>query len=109
MAGKERSLHDLVVTSGALEPIGVIQKIVDDQPRKVLELSPSTITDGEWDLLYSVAGEPVELYAAKTDPHHTRDVSHENREVVTSLHASYAAWLRAVATPEERLGSRLEL
>jgi arylsulfatase A-like enzyme len=109
MAGKERSLHDLVVTSGALEPIGVIQKIVDDQPRKVLELSPSTITDGDWDLLYSVSGEPVELYAAKTDPHHTRDVSQEKGEVVAALHARYASWLRLMDTPEERLGSRLKL
>ncbi len=92
-----------------MEPIGVIQKIVDDQPRKVLELSPSTITDGEWDLLYSVAGEPVELYAAQSDPQHTRDVSQENGEVVASMHARYAAWLRVMDTPQERLGSRLKL
>ena len=102
-------IHDFVVTSGPLEPIGVIQKIVDDQPRKVVELSPSTITTGEWDMLYSVAGEPVELYDTKADPEHAANVAGKNKEVVITLHDMYSRWLQEMNTPEDRLIKRLEL
>ncbi len=102
-------IHDFVVTSGSLETVGVIQKIVDDQPRKVLELSPSTITNGEWDMLYSVTGEPVELYNAKTDPGHTTNLAEENQGIVKAMHKEYAQWLQEMGTPNDRLTCRLAL
>ena len=107
--GRANKIHDFVVTSGSLESVGVIQKIVDDQPRKVVELSPSTITTQEWDLLYSVSGEPVELYNVKDDPNHTTNLSKENMGVVEKMHADYARWLQEMATPQDRLIQRLTL
>jgi arylsulfatase A-like enzyme len=107
--GDVNKIHDFAVTSAPLEPIGVIQKIVDDQPRKVVELSPSTITNGEWDMLYSISGEPIELYDAQKDPKHTKDISKDKQDVVKMLHGSYVKWLREMDTPEDRLTNRLEL
>jgi|WetSurMetagenome_2_1015567.scaffolds.fasta_scaffold28896_2 arylsulfatase A-like enzyme len=109
IVGSQKKIHDLVVTSGSLEPIGVIQKIVDDQPRKVVQLSPSTITTEEFDLLYSVEGEPVELYDAKADPQHLHDLAAEKREIVAILHQMYVLWLQEMGTPEDRLTKRLKL
>ncbi len=107
--GETDKVHDLVITSGALETIGVIQKIVDDQPRKIVEISPSTITTEDWEMLYSASGEPVELYDARNDPGHTRNLSEEKKEIVERLHQMYVTWLKEMKTPEDRLISRLEL
>lgn len=109
MNGEAGKIHNFVVTSGSLETVGVIQKIVDDQPRQVVELSPSTITTGGWDLLYSVKGEPVELYNAQTDPKHTMNLAEENKEIVKAIHKGYVQWLQDQDTPGNRLASRLEL
>lgn len=107
--GEIDKVHDLVITSGALETIGVIQKIVDDQPRKIVEISPSTITTEDWEMLYSASGEPVELYDARNDPGHTRNLAEEKKEIVVQLHQMYVKWLKEMKTPEDRLVSRLEL
>lgn len=109
ITGEADSIHDFVVTSAPLEPMGVIQKIVDDQPRKVVELSPSTITTGKWDLLYSIAGHSLELYDVQKDPSHATNVSKNNPEVVNRLHEGYVRWLREMNTPGDRLAMRLEL
>lgn len=109
ISGETEKVHKVVITSGALETIGVIQKIVDDQPRKIVELSPSTITTEDWEMLYSTAGEPVELYNIKNDPGHTKNLSGEEKEIVEKLHKLYVEWLKEMNTSEDRLANRLEL
>ena len=52
---------------------------------------------------------PVELYDARNDPGHTRNLSEEKKEVVEKLHQMYVTWLKEMKTPEDRLVSRLEL
>jgi len=82
---------------------------VDGQNRVVVEVSPSSITDGEWDLLYAVAGQPVELYRAQEDIGHCQELSAANWEVVARLHGQYARWLEAMAAPPHFLAPRQAL
>ena len=103
------AIHDLVVTSAPFEEVGELSRTVDGQNRVVVEVSPSSITDGEWDMLYAVAGQRAELYHRQRDPQHLRDVSAEYPAVLAGLHGAYAQWLRAVDTPTHFLKPRLSL
>ena len=53
------------VTSAPFEEVGELSKTVDGQNRVVVEVSPSSITDGVWDLLYAAEGQKVELYRSR--------------------------------------------
>ena len=86
-----------------------MSKTVDGQNRVVVEISPSSITDGEWDLLYAVEAQRVELYRAKEDRGHDSDVSEACPEVVAELHNRYVKWLRSIDAPERFLAQRLLL
>ena len=103
------SAHDFLVTSAPLEALGATTRTVDDRERELLELSPSTITDGEWDLLYSVEGETVELYRSEEDPGHENDVADERSDIVESLHANFSKWLADVGASEDLLEPRMRL
>ena len=102
-------IHDLIVTSAPFEEVGELSKTVDGQNRVVVEISPSSITDGEWDLLYAVEGQRVELYRSKEDAVHLNDVSDTYPEVVAELHNRYVRWLHSIDTPERFLVQRLRL
>ena len=102
-------VHDLIVTSAPLETAGETTKTVDDLARKAVEVSPSTITDGTWDFLYSVEGETNELYRSEEDPGHKNNLSEERPDVVEKLHAKFSKWLAAVGTPEHLLTPRKKI
>ena len=103
------SIHDLIVTSAPFEEVGELSKTVDGQDRVVIEVSPSSITDGEWDLLYGVEGQRVELYRSKEDVGHQRDLSNTYPDVVEALHSLYVKWLNAIETPARWLEPRGQL
>lgn len=103
------SLPDLIATSAPFEEVGELSKTVDGQNRVVVEISPTSITDGEWDLLYAVEGQRVELYRARDDRGHRQDLSASHPEVVRDLHARYVSWLKSIDTPERFLAPRLRL
>lgn len=107
--GSADSVRDLLVTSAPFEEIGQMSKTVDDRTRTVVEISPSTITDGEWDLLYSVENQRVCLYRSKEDPGHLNDVAAQYPDVIARLHAQFAEFLKTVGTPETYLTPRLSL
>ncbi len=107
--GETARLHDIVVTSAPLEEQGDMTRTVDDRARQALEISPSTITDGEWDLLYAVHGDPVELYHGAADPAHGREVSGEHPEIVASLHDRFVRFLEQAGTPERNLAPRRQV
>ena len=102
-------IHDLVVTSAPFEEVGELSKTVDGQNRVVVEISPSSITDGEWDLLYGVEGQRIELYRAKEDAGHQNDLSETYPEIAAALHKRYLDWLVATETPERYLAPRRRL
>lgn len=95
----------------------------------------TTITDGEWALIYpgarvdlsqaaessivdsirrleiatyAGAGGP-ELYRLPTDPGQTNNVFAQHRDVAARLHAEHVKMLEALDTPEEHLANRREL
>ena len=107
--GESERLHDFVVTTAPFEELGQLSKTVDDQNRTVVEVSPSTITDGEWDLLYSVEGQQVELYRSREDPGHLADVSDDYPQVIQRLHRDFATWLQELGTVDHHLQPRLKL
>lgn len=75
----------------------------------VVEVSPSTIRDGEWDFLYSLEGEPIELYDAVNDPGHQRNLAAEQPDVCAMMQAKFARWMEAMDTPEEYAAPRQRL
>ena len=107
--GETAAVHDLVISSAPLEEVGQLSKTVDDEAREVVEVSPSTISDGEWDLLYAVAGQRVELYRRNEDPGHCHDVADQHPDIVRALHARFVAWLEAQDTPDAHLAPRRAL
>jgi arylsulfatase A-like enzyme len=108
MAGSE-PVHDIVVTSYPLEKKGDITRHVDDRARKVVEISPSTITDGDWDLMFAVSGEPVELYRARADEGHSQNVIDQYPDVARALHFKFVEFLEAMGTSKQFLDPRRSL
>jgi hypothetical protein len=107
--GSVKSLHDFVITSVPFEELGQVTKTVDDFDREVEEISPCSITDGEWDLLYAVEGQQVELYRTREDPGHLKNVYEDNREAAQKLHARYVEWLKQVGTEDRYFIPRSKL
>ena len=107
--GRVQRGHDFAVTSAALHNPGEVSRMVDDQVREIVEGSPSTITDGEWDLLYSTNDEPIELYRTREDPGHTQNVVAGNRPVAEAMHRTFRDWLATVGAPESALAARERL
>ncbi|KAA3659157.1 MAG: hypothetical protein DWQ04_23135 [Chloroflexi bacterium] len=104
--GEKAAVRDILVTSAPFEKLGAFSKTVDDNARKVQEISPSSITDGEWDLLYSVQGAPVELYRTKEDVGHRKNLYHQYPEVAQRMHDQFINWLKAAGAAHDILEPR---
>ncbi|MCD6325399.1 sulfatase [Candidatus Bathyarchaeota archaeon] len=72
-------------------------------------ISHSTITDGEWTLLYATKGVHAELYNLRRDPKQENNVISENLEVARRLHRKFYAFLRDIGASERILRLRREL
>jgi arylsulfatase A-like enzyme len=107
--GEASGVHDLVVTCAPFEEIGQISKTVDDRTRVVQEISPCSITDGEWDLLYAVNNQPVELFNRQSDPGHHHNVFDSQRQVAERLHSGFVRWMEANGAPEDQIEMRRRL
>jgi arylsulfatase A-like enzyme len=109
LGGEKAGLHELVVTSWPLYNLGETTRVVDDLARGVVEPLPSTITDGEWSLIYAIEGAPVELYHTAVDPGQTENVFSENKSIASDLHAGFVGFLEELGTDESRLAPRRHL
>lgn len=109
ITGDQSRVHDLAITSWPLYNPGQTIRVVDDLERLVIEPLPSTITDGDWTLLYAVHGEPVELYHLPSDPKQERNVFEGNEAVARDLHARFVAFLEEVGTDERHVDPRRRL
>ncbi len=109
LRGDASRASDFVVTSAPFEEVGHISRTVDDQGRETLEISPSTITDGTWDLLYAVQDAPIELYRTIQDPGHLHNVFDEHKPIAESLHGRFVNWLEKMGTSERFLEPRRRL
>jgi arylsulfatase A-like enzyme len=109
LKGKERKIHDFVVTTMPLYLPGERTRVVDDMERELKELPASTISDEEWTLIYSIAGEPVELYHTASDPKQEKNVFNNNKEAAEKLHGKFVQFLEDLKTDERLLDPRRNL
>jgi arylsulfatase A-like enzyme len=109
LRGEQRSIHDVIVTSGPLYNPGQPSRVVDDIERLILEPLPSSITNGEWTLLYATEGEPVELYNTLSDPDQQENVLETNETTARTLHNWFVNFLKEMNTDQLLLASRKRL
>ncbi len=102
-------LHDFVVTSWPMYLAGQRIRVVDDEERRMRENQPSTVSSKNWTLLYSIAGEPVELYNRKTDLAQENNVFSRHTDVAADLHQRFYDFLESLGTDEVFLGPRRSL
>ena len=108
--GETDRLHDIIITSPSLsDTAGSTTRIVDDSERVVVEVSPSAIRDGKWDFLYSLQNEPIELYDARRDPAHQRNLADQNRDICEMMHAKFVDWMDEMDTPAAYAAPRRKL
>jgi arylsulfatase A-like enzyme len=109
LEGAESGVHDFVVSTPPLCSIGATVRFVDDLPRNIKGLLPATITSRDWSLIYSVAGDPVELYHLPSDPQQQSNVFTDNRDVAADLHRKFVGLLERLGTRENLLAPRRSL
>lgn len=109
LRGNPQEVRNAVVTSWPLYDRGDRIRVVDDYVRGVAEPLPSTITDGEWTLIYAREGEPVELYHTRSDPEQKRNVFADRHEIAQDLHREFVALLERIGVAERLLGPRRQL
>jgi arylsulfatase A-like enzyme len=109
--GEPVAWRDFFVTSWAIvhQPGETLSRAVDGTERVVLSPRPSTIHEREWTLLYSVAGDEVELYHTATDPAQAHNVAQRYPDVARNLHAKFLRFLEQCGTREEYLQPRREI
>lgn len=109
MKGRRKPLHDIVISSWPLYNVGDVTRAVDAFERQLREDFASTIFDGEWTLIYTVHGEPVELYHTAADPQQKKNLFRQNRRKAEELHRKFLATLEAQGTEERLLKPRMKL
>jgi len=73
------------------------------------ENQPSTVTRKDWALLYSVAGEEVELYDRNADPKLKNNVYSQNINIAAEMHGQLLGFLQSLGTDEVYLKPRRSL
>ena len=107
--GKVDRLHDIVVSSWPFLGPGQRVRVVDDSEREVREQLPSTISDGEWTLVYARHGAAIELYNVTADPRQEKNVFEENKSVARELHERFVRLLENANVEERLLAPRRQL
>ena len=107
--GQEALGREFVVSGVPLINVGQPLAVVDNVFREVEEFQPVTITTERWSLLFSAAGEPVELYDLAKDPQQVVNVAADCPDVVRQLHARYVELLIECGTAPALLEPRRSL
>ena len=82
---------------------------VDNFLRDLQDPPVTTVTAGEWSLLYSPELGVSKLYNLDVDPNQVDDVIEKNMDVAVELHRSLVEFMRATEVPERLLRPRLEI
>ena len=81
-----------------------------DNIRRQLGASPvTTVTAGDWSLLYSMDEGMSELYELSADPRQQMDLIHDRPEVAKELHGLLVKFMRETGVPDGLLNPRLEI
>ena len=82
---------------------------VDNISRPMLAGVVTTVTAGEWSLLYTVEPGLSELYHLPSDPKQERNVIGENIDTARELHGMLVGFMREAKLADDLLKPRLEL
>ena len=107
--GEVDDLRDFVVTTWPMYLAGQRIRVVDDEERRMRENQPSTVNTKEWSMLFSVAGEQVELYDRVNDPKLENNIFAQNVDIAGELHLRFYAFLEALGTDDVFLEARRSL
>ena len=86
MKDPRREGRDFVISTIPFANPGDRVRSVDNVSRPLTSGLVTTVTGGEWSLLFSVEPGESELYHLPTDPRQQNNVIHDNREVARDLH-----------------------
>jgi arylsulfatase A-like enzyme len=109
LSSKGRENWDYVVTAHPLKQAGETTRVVDDRERTAASNQPSTITSKDWSLIYSIAGEPAELYHLPSDPNQEDNILDANRDVAADLIQDYVSMLKDSNVSGHLIDQRLKL
>ena len=101
--------RDFTVTTMPFANPGDPVHAVDNIRRNLYNAPVTTITSGEWSLLYSVDEGVSELYRLSSDPGQQKNVIASNEAIAKGLHEYLVAFMRDTNLPQHLLESRLEL
>ena len=101
--------RDYVVSSLPFANPGDPVRSVDNFLRDLKEPPFTTVTSGEWSLLYSPDPGVSKLYNLDSDPGQLDDVIEKNIDMAAELHRLLVEFMRNTELPERRLRPRLEL
>jgi arylsulfatase A-like enzyme len=107
--GSRRKLRDVILSAWPLYDTGDVTRVVDGQPRRVRKMWPITVHDGEWTLIYSMAGEKVELFHTKLDPQQRKNLFRQNRPIAEALRRRFVEIAESVGASEALMANRRSL
>ncbi len=109
MRDPSRPGRDYVVSSLPFANPGDPVASVDSLLRTLLEPPVTTVTSGEWSLLYSPVPGVSQLYNLNTDPHQLDNVIAARMDVASEIHQTLVRFMRETTVPDRLLQPRLEL
>jgi len=109
LRGKQKAIRDFAVTTIPLYNPGHHTRAVDNFERRVTTYLETTISSGNWTMLYRRSGLPVELYNVREDPAQKKNVARQYPNVCRRLHRKFFGLIKSCDTepallePRERL------
>ena len=101
--------RDYVVSSLPFANPGDPVHSVDNLLRVLTEPPVTTVTSGDWSLLYSPLPGVSQLYNLGTDPSQQDNVTEAKMDVASELHQRLVRFMRETEVPDRLLRPRLEL
>ena len=101
--------RDFVVSTIPFANPGDRVRSVDNVSRPLTAGLVTTVTAGEWSLLYSVEPSMSELYHLPSDPNQNNNLIHQQPDTARELHRNLIAFMKEKELPEHLLKPRLQL
>ena len=109
VTGAKSSERDYVISTIPFANTGDSVRSVDNFARKMTRGLVTTITAGEWSLLYSTEPGMSELYNLTTDPEQQHNVIEQNTTTARDLHKFLLHFLQETGVPKSLVSTRQEL
>jgi arylsulfatase A-like enzyme len=107
--GETETLHEFIISSWPLYNRGESFRRGDDWAGIIRDPLPSSIHNGEWFLIYSTEGEPVELYHIPSDPKLENNVFDSHHDMAREFHGAFITFLENAGTDEFLITPRRNL